>query len=88
MKRVRVVVRGFVQGVGFRYATADRARMSGVAGFVSNRPDGTVEAAFEGEGAAVDAVVDWCRRGPRGARVDDVAFEPEPPQGDQSFHVR
>jgi acylphosphatase len=88
MKRVRVEVRGFVQGVGFRYATADRARMSGVGGFVRNRPDGTVEAAFEGDDEAVDTVVDWCRRGPRGAHVEDVAVDAEQPQGETDFRIR
>ena len=88
MKRVRVVVRGLVQGVGFRYALADRARMGGIGGFVRNRPDGAVEAAFEGDDAAVDSVADWCRRGPRGARVDDVSVDAEQPQGETTFHIR
>jgi acylphosphatase len=88
VKRVRVVVSGWVQGVGFRYATAQRARTSGVAGFVRNRGDGTVEAAFEGDEAVVESMVSWCRSGPRGARVDGVAVEPEAPQGDAGFHVR
>ena len=88
MKRVRVVVRGRVQGVGFRVGILDRARASGVTGFVRNRGDGTVEAAFEGEPAAVDALVVWCRRGPRGARVDDVAVEAEEPQLDAAFRLR
>ena len=88
MKRVRVVVRGFVQGVGFRMAAAERARASGVSGFVRNRRDGSVEAAFEGEPQAVDALTSWCRRGPRGARVEDVEVENEPPQQDAGFRVR
>lgn len=87
MKRVRVVVRGRVQGVGFRMATADRARARGVSGAVRNRADGTVEAAFEGDPEAVDALVAWCRRGPRGAHIDDVTVEQETPQGDAGFHI-
>jgi acylphosphatase len=88
VKRVRVVVRGFVQGVGFRMAVAERARARGVSGFVRNRGDGSVEAAFEGEPEAVDAITSWCRRGPRGARVEDVAVEDETPQQDAGFRVR
>ena len=88
MKRVRVTVSGFVQGVGFRYATAQRALTRGVAGFVRNRGDGTVEAVFEGDEAAVESMVEWARSGPRGARVDDVAVEPETPQGEAGFRVR
>ena len=87
MKRVHVVVHGFVQGVGFRYATADRARMGSLSGFVRNRPDGAVEAAFEGDEASVDAIVDWCRRGPRGARVEDVSVDDEQPRGETGFHI-
>jgi acylphosphatase len=66
----RIVVRGRVQGVGFRYATVDVAERYGVAGWVRNRRDGTVEALIQGESAAVEAVLGWCRRGPPGARVD------------------
>jgi acylphosphatase len=88
MKRVRVVVSGYVQGVGFRYAAAERARTSRVAGFVANRGDGTVEASFEGDDAAVDSMVAWCSRGPRGADVDDVTVDLETPQGEAGFRIR
>ncbi|HYU57189.1 MAG TPA: acylphosphatase, partial [Actinomycetota bacterium] len=63
-KRVRVFASGRVQGVGFRYVTAQRARAMGVGGFVRNLPDGRVEAAFEGEDEAVDALVEFVRGGP------------------------
>jgi acylphosphatase len=68
----RIVVRGRVQGVGFRYAMVDAAERHGVAGWVRNRRDGTVEAFVQGEPAAVDAITAWCRRGPPAARVDAV----------------
>ena len=87
MKRARVVVRGRVQGVGFRMATAQRARARGVAGHVLNRGDGAVEAVFEGEPDAVDALVAWCSRGPTGARVDDVSVEVETPTGATGFRA-
>lgn len=67
-----MVVRGVVQGVGFRAATRARARSLGVGCEVENRPDGTVAAAFAGERDRVASMVEWCRRGPAGAVVDAV----------------
>jgi acylphosphatase len=87
VKRAHVIVSGRVQGVGFRYAAVDRARSRGIAGFVRNLTDGTVEAAFEGDPEAVDALVAWCARGPTGARVDDVKVELETPTGETSFRA-
>jgi acylphosphatase len=86
-KQVHVTVSGQVQGVGFRYAMIDRARSRAVAGWVRNNPDGTVGAVFEGEPEAVEALVAWCRRGPPGARVDDVTVEVEAPSGQRGFRV-
>jgi acylphosphatase len=83
-----VVVRGFVQGVGFRYSAARAARARGVSGWVRNRPDGTVEAVFEGEPEAVEAMVRWFEEGPRGAEVRDAAVFDEPPQGLNGFGIR
>lgn len=68
-----MTVRGRVQGVGFRASAALRADALGVAGWVRNRPDGSVELAVTGTPAAVDALVEWCRQGPPLARVTDVA---------------
>jgi acylphosphatase len=68
----RVVIRGRVQGVGYRYAMVEAAEAHGVAGWVRNRRDGTVEGFVQGEAPAVDAVVAWCRRGPPAARVTSV----------------
>lgn len=87
MKRARVVVSGRVQGVGFRMATRERARSRGVAGHVRNLPDGTVEAVFEGDADAVDALIAWCSRGPSGARVDDVKVELETSTGATGFRA-
>jgi acylphosphatase len=81
------VISGRVQGVGFRYATAQRARSRDVAGWVRNNADGTVEAVFEGEPEQVDALVAWCRRGPAGSRVDDVRAELEAPNGESGFRA-
>jgi acylphosphatase len=68
----RLVVRGRVQGVGYRYAMVGIAQNAGVDGWVRNLPDGTVEAFLQGDGAAVLAVVAWCERGPAGAKVSAV----------------
>ena len=68
----RFVVTGRVQGVGFRYEMQREARKHGVAGWVRNRNDGSVEAVIQGEQDAVEAVIAWARHGPRSARVTDV----------------
>jgi acylphosphatase len=81
------VISGRVQGVGFRYATAQRARSRGIAGWVRNNADGTVEAVFEGEPEQVDALVAWCSRGPAGSRVEDVRAELEAPSGESGFRA-
>lgn len=87
MKRVRVTVAGRVQGVFFRATCARLAREAGLGGYVRNLPDGRLEAAFEGEERAVDAMVDWCRRGPDLALVDSVEAFPEDPVGETTFRV-
>jgi acylphosphatase len=86
--RCRVVVRGNVQGVFFRDSCRREASSRGVAGWVTNRPDGAVEAVFEGEPDAVKAMVDWCSSGPRGADVDSVDESSEEPEGLSGFDVR
>lgn len=86
--RRRVVAHGRVQAVGFRAACAAEAERRGVAGWVANRREGTVEAAFEGAPEAVEALVDWTRRGPAGAQVDDVTVSAEEPEGQTAFVVR
>jgi len=86
--RRRVIVRGRVQGVFFRAATRERACELGAAGWVRNRPDGSVEAVFEGEPACVAAMLAFCRRGPRWARVDAVEEVAEEPEGLRGFEVR
>jgi acylphosphatase len=88
MRRVHVVVAGRVQGVFFRASCAERARASGLAGWIRNDAGGRVEAVFEGSGEAVETMIDWCREGPPHARVDDVEVSEEPPVGEAGFQVR
>jgi acylphosphatase len=87
MRRVRVTVSGRVQGVFYRASCARLARERGLAGSVRNRPDGRVEAVFEGADDVVDQMVDWCRRGPDHARVDAVEIADEQPVGEAGFRV-
>jgi acylphosphatase len=88
VKRARVVVHGAVQGVFFRVETRDRARTLGIGGWVRNTADGSVEAVFEGDDEPVESMVDWCGRGPLGARVDDVDVTWADPQGEDGFSIR
>jgi acylphosphatase len=88
VKRVRARIRGRVQGVFFRAEAQARAESLGVAGWIRNAEDGTVEAVFEGDDDRVDSMADWCRRGPSGARVDEVELETDEPSGETGFHVR
>ena len=86
--RRRVVVHGRVQGVFFRDTTRRQAARRGVAGWVTNRADGAVEAVFEGPPEAVAAMVEFCESGPRGADVDRVEVVDEQPGGLNGFDVR
>ena len=76
MIALRLVIRGRVQGVGYRYSMIDAATARGVTGWVCNRRDDSVEAFVQGEAAAVEAIVSWCRRGPPAAKVEGVEAFP------------
>jgi acylphosphatase len=86
--RAHVFISGYVQGVNFRFYTRQQARLLGLWGWVRNMPDGRVEAVFEGEEAAVNEIVNWCRSGPPSAQVGDVAASWEEPEGLRSFEIR
>lgn len=88
MTRVRVRVRGRVQGVFFRAEARARAESLGVAGWIGNADDGSVEGVFEGDEEQVESLLAWCRRGPAGARVDEVEAVREEPAGETGFQVR
>ena len=83
-----MVVHGEVQGVFFRDSTREEAERRGVAGWVTNRSDGAVEAVFEGGAEAVAALVSFCREGPSRASVERVEEESEEPEGLEGFQVR
>ena len=86
-KRAHVFVSGAVQGVFFRAHCAREARNRGVGGFVRNLPDGRVEAVFEGDDDAVDALVRWCHEGTDLAEVASVEVQREEPRGERDFTV-
>lgn len=88
MRRVRVIVRGDVQGVGYRYTMRMVAQEAGVAGWVRNRRDGSVEAEVEGTPTQVDDVLAWMAEGPPGSRVDAAEVTERAPTGDRGFEVR
>ena len=71
----RAVISGHVQGVSFRYFTQRTARALGLTGWVRNRPDGSVEALFEGERATIEQALAACRQGPPAAAVAEVAVK-------------
>ena len=73
--RARVRVTGRVQGVCYRQTTVEMANPLGLSGWVRNLPDGSVEALFEGEKAAVDQAIAWCHHGPPRATVDNIEVE-------------
>ena len=88
MIRRRVVAHGLVQGVFFRDTVRRMADSAHVAGWVRNNWNGTLEAAFEGDEDAVERLVTFCRRGPRGAHVDCLEVVEEAPEGLRGFEIR
>ena len=82
-----LIIHGRVQGVGFRESMRWEAERLGVTGWVRNRRDGTVEAVLDGAADAVDAILAWARRGPRGASVTGVEVA-EIPESFERFELR
>lgn len=85
--RVHVVVTGKVQGVWFRESTRQEAERLGVTGWVRNLPNGAVEALLCGSRDAVQALLDWCQRGPPAAVVERVTATPQPGPVEVGFRV-
>jgi acylphosphatase len=75
IRQARIVVKGIVQGVFYRYSTKQTADALGLAGTVRNRPDGSVEVVAEGEEKDVARLIEWCKQGPRGAFVERTDVE-------------
>ncbi len=88
-ERAHVTISGRVQGVFFRDSTREKAEGLGLAGWVTNRPDGRVEALFEGPSDRVREMVEWCEHGPSQASVENVAADFEEARGDlEGFEVK
>lgn len=87
-QRFRIVVRGRVQGVGFRYAALEMARKTGLTGYAKNLPDGSVEIEVQGEAVAAGLFRQWCREGPPRARVDTYFEEELPLSAGDLFQIR
>jgi acylphosphatase len=87
--RVKVIVKGIVQGVNFRYYSQRQAAKFSITGWVKNLPDGSVAGVFEGDEQDVEAMVQWCRRGPPSAHVAELIAQPEEYRGEfSSFSVK
>jgi acylphosphatase len=87
--RAHVFITGYVQGVLFRSNTRSQAVMKGVSGWIRNLPDGRVEAVMEGERESVEGLIESCRQGPPGARVDDIKVGWEKPaHRHRGFEIR
>ena len=76
--KVHVIISGRVQGVWFRASTKNKAEQLGINGWVRNKPDGNVEAVFEGDEKIIKEMLEWCNHGPPLAKVDNVEVEKQP----------
>jgi acylphosphatase len=86
-RRVRLLISGRVQGVGFRFSTREAAIQRGVNGWVRNLSDGRVEAVLEGSQPDVQSMIEWCHQGPPAAIVQQVSVHQESPEGLQGFEI-
>lgn len=87
-KRIRAVVRGEVQGVGFRWFAERAAGEFGIAGWVRNLPDGSVELEAEGPSESLDRFTQKILMGPRSGRVENISIAPLPLEKDKAFVIR
>lgn len=83
-----IIVKGHVQGVGFRYSTRAKAQSLNIKGFVKNMPDGSVHIEATGEEGSIQAFISWCHEGPPLARVTDVIIDEAPPSESIDFRIR
>jgi len=87
--RAKLIIKGMVQGVNFRYYTQREAHKRHLTGWVRNLADGSVAAVFEGEEENVEAMIQWCHHGPPSAQVTELIVQPEEYRGEfQSFSVK
>ena len=84
----RIIVRGLVQGVGFRWSCLLQAERLGITGWARNVPDGSVELSLHGDDSAVTAMLDWLHKGPPGANVESLTQQDEPEPAPSRFEIR
>jgi len=87
-KTVSINISGRVQGVGFRYYARKKAEECNVNGFVQNKPDGSVYIEASGETIDIDTFIDWCKKGPTWARVENCRISEFPDQEWKGFEIR
>ncbi len=88
IRSYRIIVKGKVQGVGYRYNAQAQAHKLNLTGLIKNMPDGSVFINAEGEEDNVNAFIEWCYTGPRWAEVSEVAAEEQELTGYQTFEIR
>jgi len=87
--RAKLIIKGIVQGVNFRYYTQREAQKRNLTGWVRNLSDGSVGAVFEGEEEEVEAMIQWCHHGPPSSQVTELIVQPEEYRGEfQTFFVK
>ena len=87
--RAKLIIKGMVQGVNFRYYTQREAQKRNLTGWIRNLPDGSVAALFEGDEDEVEAMIQWCRHGPPAAQVTEMIVQPEEYRGEfQAFSIQ
>jgi acylphosphatase len=87
MKHLNIHIKGWVQGVGYRYSALKAARSFGINGFVRNETDGSVYIEAEGDELNLGLFMDWCRRGPSFGRVDEVTQTESGLRGFDEFRI-
>ncbi|TLX77090.1 acylphosphatase [Labilibacter sediminis] len=88
MRRVRIIVYGRVQGVGFRYFVQEQAKQHGIKGYVRNLPNGEVEIDAEGEHSSLQTFIQTCKKGSRLSSIDDIVIHHIPIYGFQLFSIK
>lgn len=86
-KLFKIHVKGYVQGVGFRWSAVREAKIRGIRGIVKNMPDGSVYIEAEGSAEQLKGFIDWCNRGPDFGHVDSVTVDEYPPVDYRDFSI-
>lgn len=88
IKKVNIHVSGRVQGVFYRTSTKDKALELGIKGWIMNKPDGSVYIEAEADESVLDQFIEWCKKGPMMARIDNINVSHQSTEGFSSFEVR